>query len=78
MYEIIVAVYKIVIEGTFYKCKIHGSLMVVSIKEGVQKGKIPPCRIGYLISVSNRDTNKSRVPNTFWTPSCSLLKIGIY
>ena len=37
--------------------------------EGVQKGKIPPCRIGYLISVSNRDTNKSRVPNTFWTPS---------
>ena len=38
-------------------------------KEGVQKGKIPPCRIGYLISVSNRDTNKSRVPNTFWTPS---------
>lgn len=32
MYEIIVAVYKIVIEGTFYKCKIHGSLMVVSIK----------------------------------------------
>ncbi len=39
------------------------------IKEGVQKGKIPPCRIGYLISVSNRDTNKSRVPNTFWTPS---------
>ena len=36
-------------------------------KEGVQKGKIPPCRIGYLISVSNRDTNKSRVPNTFWT-----------
>ena len=34
-----------------------------------QKGKIPPCRIGYLISVSNRDTNKSRVPNTFWTPS---------
>ena len=35
--------------------------------EGVQKGKIPPCRIGYLISVSNRDTNKSRVPNTFWT-----------
>ena len=40
-------------------------------KEGVQKGKIPPCRIGYLISVSNRDTNKSRVPNTFWTPSYS-------
>ena len=40
-------------------------------KEGVQKGKIPPCRIGYLISVSNRDTNKSRVPNTFWTPSHS-------
>ena len=39
------------------------------VKEGVQKGKIPPCRIGYLISVSNRDTNKSRVPNTFWTPS---------
>ena len=38
-------------------------------EEGVQKGKIPPCRIGYLISVSNRDTNKSRVPNTFWTPS---------
>ena len=38
-------------------------------KEGVQKGKIPPCRIGYLITVSNRDTNKSRVPNTFWTPS---------
>ena len=37
MYEIIVAVYKIVIEGTFYKCKIHGSLMVVSIKEGVSK-----------------------------------------
>lgn len=32
MYEIIVAVYKIVIEGTFYKCKIHGSLIVVSIK----------------------------------------------
>ena len=43
-------------------------------KEGVQKGKIPPCRIGYLISVSNRDTNKSRVPNTFWTPSLLLLK----
>ena len=41
-------------------------------KEGVQKGKIPPCRIGYLISVSNRDTNKSRVPNTFWTPSFEL------
>ena len=41
------------------------------VKEGVQKGKIPPCRIGYLISVSNRDTNKSRVPNTFWTPSSS-------
>ena len=38
-------------------------------EEGVQKGKIPLCRIGYLISVSNRDTNKSRVPNTFWTPS---------
>lgn len=37
MYEIIVAVYKIVIEGTFYKCKIHGSLMVVSIKGAVQK-----------------------------------------
>lgn len=37
MYEIIVAVYKIVIEGTFYKCKIHGSLMVVSIKEGDPK-----------------------------------------
>ena len=37
MYEIIVAVYKIVIEGTFYKCKIHGSLMVVSIKGGVSK-----------------------------------------
>ena len=43
-------------------------------KEGVQKGKIPLCRIGYLISVSNRDTNKSRVPNTFWTPSLLLLK----
>ena len=43
-------------------------------KEGVQKGKIPPCRIGYLISVSNRDTNKSRVPNTFWTPSLLSLK----
>ena len=42
-------------------------------KEGVQKGKIPPCRIGYLISVSNRDTNKSRVPNTFWTPSLIVL-----
>ena len=41
----------------------------VDPEEGVQKGKIPLCRIGYLISVSNRDTNKSRVPNTFWTPS---------
>ena len=41
----------------------------MNFNEGVQKGKIPPCRIGYLISVSNRDTNKSRVPNTFWTPS---------
>ena len=49
-------------------------------KEGVQKGKIPPCRIGYLISVSNRDTNKSRVPNTFWTPSCILWSryLGIF
>ena len=44
-------------------------------KEAVQKGKIPPCRIGYLISVSNRDTNKSRVPNTFWTPSFSYYPI---
>lgn len=44
------------------------------LEEGVQKGKIPPCRIGYLISVSNRDTNKSRVPNTFWTPSCCLYR----
>ena len=44
-------------------------LFMIMFAEGVQKGKIPPCRIGYLISVSNRDTNKSRVPNTFWTPS---------
>ena len=45
------------------------SRLAPNFEEGVQKGKIPPCRIGYLISVSNRDTNKSRVPNTFWTPS---------
>ena len=48
---------------------IGGYPLAYCIYEGVQKGKIPPCRIGYLISVSNRDTNKSRVPNTFWTPS---------
>ena len=48
---------------------LHQKITTQYIAEGVQKGKIPPCRIGYLISVSNRDTNKSRVPNTFWTPS---------
>ena len=48
---------------------VYSNVKLTAEKEGVQKGKIPPCRIGYLISVSNRDTNKSRVPNTFWTPS---------
>ena len=50
-------------------------LFMIMFAEGVQKGKIPPCRIGYLISVSNRDTNKSRVPNTFWTPSYKISRI---
>ena len=30
----------------------------------------------YLISVSNRDTNKSRVPNSFWTPS-NIIKLFV-
>ena len=43
--------------------------LAIACKRVSKKAKYPPCRIGYLISVSNRDTNKSRVPNTFWTPS---------
>ena len=36
---------------------------------GCLKSQNISLRIGYLISVSNRDTNKLRVPKTFWTPS---------
>ena len=49
--------------------------------EGVQKGKIPPCRIGYLISVSNRDTNKSKVSEKdafFFCYAARLLSIFIF
>ena len=59
----------------------NAKIYVMRKYEGVQKGKIPPCRIGYLISVSNRDTNKSKVSEKdafFFCYAARLLSIFIF